>query len=88
MSVSPTQVLGWLATGVFVGSYFFKKPAALRGMQMCGAALWMLYGFLIHAAPVVAANLLVFVAAAWTGLVARTSPSVHRAKTLSGRPAA
>jgi hypothetical protein len=65
------QALGWVATGVFVGSYFSKKPAALRAIQMCGAALWILYGFLIHAAPVIAANMLVFVAAAWTGFAAR-----------------
>jgi hypothetical protein len=65
------QALGWIATGVFVGSYFSKKPAALRAIQMCGAALWILYGFLIHAAPVIAANMLVLVAAAWTGFAAR-----------------
>jgi hypothetical protein len=33
---------------------------------MLGAALWVLYGALISASPVVVANLLVFSAAAWT----------------------
>jgi uncharacterized protein with PQ loop repeat len=33
---------------------------------MCGAALWVLYGVLIGASPVVVANVLVFSAAAWT----------------------
>lgn len=58
--------LGWMATAVFVGSYFFSRPAALRGMQMLGALLWMTYGFLISAMPVIVANILVFSAAAWT----------------------
>ena len=61
-----TQILGWVATAVFVGSYFFVKPAALRAMQMIGAVLWILYGVLIAATPVIAANALVFAAAAWT----------------------
>jgi len=61
-----TEWLGWLATAVFVGSYFFKRPALLRAAQMSGAALWIVYGGLIGAIPVVVANGLVFAAAAWT----------------------
>jgi hypothetical protein len=61
-----TQMLGWVATAVFVGSYFFARPAALRAVQMFGAVLWIVYGCLIEATPVVAANALVFAAAAWT----------------------
>jgi hypothetical protein len=65
-SMSLTDTLGWIATLIFVGSYFFSKPAALRACQMIGAALWIAYGILIAARPVIAANLLVFGAAAWT----------------------
>ena len=61
-----TEWLGWLATTVFVASYFFKHPALLRAAQMSGAALWIVYGVLIGAIPVVVANGLVFAAAAWT----------------------
>jgi hypothetical protein len=61
-----TETLGWIATAVFVASYFFAKPAALRAVQMVGAMLWIVYGFLIGAVPVIAANVLVFSAAAWT----------------------
>lgn len=61
-----TDALGWLATVVFVASYFFTRPAVLRAFQMFGAVLWMLYGFLIVSTPVIAANALVFAAAAWT----------------------
>ncbi len=66
MRLSVTDWLGWTATAVFVGSYFFRRPAALRGIQMLGAALWILYGALIGAKPVIVANVLVFAAAAWT----------------------
>jgi hypothetical protein len=61
-----SQILGWVATAVFVGSYFFKRPTALRAMQMAGSVLWIVYGVLIEATPVIAANVLVFGAAAWT----------------------
>ena len=61
-----TEILGWIATAVFVASYFFSRPALLRAVQMGGAALWVLYGFMIGALPVIAANVLVLTAAAWT----------------------
>jgi hypothetical protein len=61
-----TDTLGWIATALFVGSYFFTRPALLRAMQMSGAALWIVYGALIGAIPVVVANGLVFGAAAIT----------------------
>jgi hypothetical protein len=61
-----TQTLGWVATAIFVGSYFFARPAALRAIQMIAAVLWIVYGVLIDATPVIAANTLVFAAAAWT----------------------
>jgi hypothetical protein len=60
------ECLGWAATCVFVASYFFAKPSWLRGIQMLGALLWITYGMLIGALPVIIANLLVFAAAAWT----------------------
>jgi len=71
------DVAGWVATAVFVGSYFCRRPAVLRGVQMAGAAIWVLYGLALGAVPVVAANVLVLLAAAWTGLRAR--PPARRA---------
>ena len=62
------EALGWSATAVFVGSYFFAKPSLLRAVQMAGALLWVTYGLLIGASPVIVANLLVFGAAAWDRL--------------------
>ena len=71
VTIAPNELLGWTATGVFVASYFFSAPAVLRGLQMVGAALWILYGVWIGAAPVIVANVLVFSAAAWTLLRTR-----------------
>jgi len=66
MSHGGIEALGWTATAVFVGSYFFSRPSRLRGVQMLGALLWVTYGVLINASPVIVANVLVFSAAAWT----------------------
>ena len=57
--------LGWAATAVFVSSYFCTSAHALRRVQMLGAAMWMAYAVVRHAAPVFVANLLVLMAAAW-----------------------
>jgi len=51
--------LGWLATAVFVTSYFTKRSATLRRIQGLAACLWAVYGVLIHALPVLVANLIV-----------------------------
>jgi len=59
------EALGWTATAVFVASYFLP-PRGLKRVQMAGALMWVAYGALAHAWPVVAANLLVFTAAGWT----------------------
>jgi hypothetical protein len=66
--------LGWVATGVFLFSYFCKSAAALRSFQMAGALLWIGYGMIISASPVVVANALVFAAAAWTAFRTRRPP--------------
>jgi hypothetical protein len=73
MTVAPlvTQVLGWAATAVFVGSYFFSRPEVLVRVQMAGALMWVAYGLLMGAPPVVVANVLVLSASAWKGLRAR-----------------
>jgi len=68
MSHVGIELLGWVATAVFVGSYFFSRPSVLRGVQMFGALLWVTYGVLINASPVIVANVLVFSAALWTAL--------------------
>ncbi|MGB6485743.1 MAG: hypothetical protein WBE91_02545 [Steroidobacteraceae bacterium] len=66
LSLSLADTMGWIATAVFVASYFFSKPAMLRGLQMLGAVLWITFGVLIASKPVIASNVLVFSAAGWT----------------------
>jgi hypothetical protein len=68
VSTLAVSCLGWVATALFVASYFFSRPGALRATQILGALLWVIYGGLIGAAPVIAANVLVIAAAAWTAL--------------------
>ncbi len=80
MSLSLTDTLGWIATLVFVASYFFSRPMALRACQMLGAALWIAYGVLIAAKPVIASNLLVLLAAAWT--LARRRGAIRPARVV------
>jgi len=58
--------IGWVATGVFSTSYFFKGPRALRRVQAIAALIWVGYGFLIGAMPVVAANIIVATAAVYS----------------------
>jgi Bacterial inner membrane protein len=66
-----SDYLGWLATAVFTASYFCTRAEALRRVQMVGSVLWMAYGVLIGASPVIVSNVLVLGAAAWT--LARTT---------------
>ena len=75
MSHAAIDLVGWAATAVFVGSYFFASPILLRRAQMIGALLWMTYGILIGAAPVIVANVLVFSAAAWTAFRKAPTPA-------------
>ncbi len=55
----PVDLLGWLAAAVFASSYFFSGPAVLRRVQAVAAGLWIIYGVVIQAPPVIVANLLV-----------------------------
>ena len=63
-----TDALGWVATAIVVGSYFFRDPAILRRIQALGAVLWLGYGAIIHSPPVIVANLVVAGVALWSSL--------------------
>jgi hypothetical protein len=60
--------IGWVATATFATSYFCRKPALLRRIQALAALLWIGYGALIHALPVIVANVVVAVFAAYSSL--------------------
>jgi hypothetical protein len=66
--------IGWVATACFGLSYFFKKPATLRLIQAGAALLWISYGLLIHAMPVVVANVIVAGAALYSTLAGARKP--------------
>lgn len=60
------DAIGWVATALFASSYLFKEPVTLRRTQALAAGLWIVYGAVIHAMPVVAANLIVAGLALWS----------------------
>jgi hypothetical protein len=68
------EAVGWVATAVFVGSYFFRRAEVLVRVQIAGALLWLAYGVLMRAPPVIAANLLVAGAAVWKARADREGP--------------
>jgi hypothetical protein len=53
------EMIGWLATAMFAASYFCKTPTRLRFTQASAAVLWIAYGVIIHAPPVIVANVVV-----------------------------
>jgi uncharacterized protein with PQ loop repeat len=59
MEASVLSWIGWVATAVFASSYLCKRQATLRRVQAAAAVLWVIYGLLIHAFPVVVANAIV-----------------------------
>ncbi|MFZ1086777.1 MAG: hypothetical protein WAN35_17580 [Terracidiphilus sp.] len=63
--------IGWVATAAFASSYLFKRPNALRRVQAAAATLWIIYGAIIHAYPVVVANVVVAAMAIFSSTLAR-----------------
>jgi hypothetical protein len=63
--MSLADTIGWTATAVFTASYLTNGPAMLRRVQMVGASLWLTYGLVMQAAPVIGSNILVLTAACW-----------------------
>ena len=57
--MSGPDLVGWVATAVFTASYFCRRSQSLRRLQAFGASLWLAYGLLVGAAPVIVANLIV-----------------------------
>ena len=69
--------IGWIATAAFCSSYLCKSQITLRRVQAGAAVLWVVYGGLIHALPVVVANLIVAGVALYSSL-ARRPGDAHR----------
>jgi inner membrane protein len=54
-----SEWVGWLATTIFAVSYFVRNPVTMRWVQAAAALCWMTYGILLHARPVIVANVIV-----------------------------
>ena len=65
--------IGWLATFTFTCSYLCKQPHTLRRVQALAALFWLTYGVLIHATPVIVANILVAGAAIASSFKSKSS---------------
>ncbi|MGA7833087.1 MAG: hypothetical protein WCA21_19190 [Terracidiphilus sp.] len=68
--------IGWVATAAFASSYLFKRPDSLRRVQSAAATLWVIYGLIIHAFPVVVANVIVAAMAIFSSTLAKRKPAV------------
>jgi hypothetical protein len=63
-----TDWIGWVATALFLSSYFCKDQRKLRLTQAAAAVLWVGYGVILQAVPIVVANLLVAAVAVYSSL--------------------
>lgn len=80
--------IGWIATAVFCSSYLCANQVTLRRVQAGAAVLWVIYGGLIHALPVVVANLIVAGVALYSSLArsprdARRHPAAESPRPLT-----
>ena len=77
--MKPTDLIGWVATGLFLASYGCKDQKKLRIVQAGAALVWAAYGVLIGAVPIIVANVLLAAVAVYSSLV-RTGGSARRAR--------
>jgi hypothetical protein len=72
MQLTPDWI-GWLATAIFLVSYSCKDQGKLRRVQALAAVLWVVYGSILHAVPIVVANLLVAGVALYSSLISSSA---------------
>jgi len=80
-----SEWVGWLATAVFVGSYFVR-PSRLLAVQVAGALTWLAYGLLTSQPPVIVSNVVVAGAAAFRLLTPQQAARVTVAGPHSVEP--
>jgi hypothetical protein len=68
MTAMTPDWIGWLATAIFLASYSCKDQTKLRRVQAVAALLWVAYGAILHAVPIVVANILVAGVAVYSSL--------------------
>lgn len=67
--------IGWTATATFASSYLFRQQTTMRRIQGVAALMWSVYGALIHALPVLVANLIVAAMAIGSSFTPRSAQS-------------
>ena len=72
------DLIGWLATSIFAVSYFVRSPSAMRWVQALAAVCWIVYGVVLHATPVIVANVIVVTLAALTALRSAPQPPAEQ----------
>ena len=80
MRLTPDWI-GWLATVIFLVSYSCTDQGKLRRVQALAAVLWVVYGTILHAVPIVVANLLVAGVALYSSLIASAAGRPQAAKS-------
>jgi hypothetical protein len=73
------DAIGWVATAVFAVSYLCKEPRLLRRLQAGAAVLWIAYGVILKAPPVIVANVIVATLAGWSSLRPAREPRQEEA---------
>ncbi|MFI5184284.1 MAG: YgjV family protein [Vicinamibacteria bacterium] len=68
------DAIGWVATAIFAVSYLCKEPTLLRRLQAAAAVLWIAYGIILKAPPVIVANIIVATLAVWSSLRSPQEP--------------
>jgi hypothetical protein len=53
------ETIGWVATAACAASYVCTNQQSLRRLQALAASLWIVYGVLVGALPVIVANVVV-----------------------------
>ena len=62
------DAIGWAATAIFLTSYACTDTRRLRLMQAAAALVWVGYGAMLNAIPIIVANLLVAGVAAYSAI--------------------
>ncbi|HEV7366899.1 MAG TPA: hypothetical protein VGN76_13710 [Gemmatimonadales bacterium] len=73
--------IGWLATAIFLISYSCKDQGKLRRVQALAAILWVIYGSILHAVPIVVANFLVAGVALYSSLLSSAAGKPRAGKS-------
>lgn len=79
------NAIGWMATAMSVVSYLFRDPAKLRRVQALAALLWVAYGVMLVAPPMIVANVIVAIMAFGTTWFGRSKNQSHSGDTSAGR---